>query len=238
MSQQVHDMFAEIAGRYDRANTVLSLGVHHLWRQRTVRLSGLSKGNAVLDCATGTGDLAIAFKKRVGPKGRVVGSDFCAEMLEFAIEKSKRHRYNIEWDVQDAMQLTYAPRIFDVASIAFGIRNVDDPVQTLRSMARVVKPGGKVMVLEFGTPLWWMRPLFSVYSRMIIPMIGGLVSGNKNAYSYLTRTSAAFPTRERFIDLMELSDSFSSRTYIPLTGGIAYLYIGIVRQFVAEASLR
>lgn len=222
-------MFAEIAGSYDRTNTVLSLGIHHRWRHRTVRLSGAAPGNAVLDCATGTGDLAIAFKKRVGRDGRVVGSDFCAEMLDFAIEKTKHNGYDIEWDVQDAMHLNYPADSFDLCSIAFGIRNVDDPVQALRSMARVVKSGGKVMVLEFGTPLWWMKPFFSIYSRIIIPLLGGFVSGNKDAYSYLTRTSAAFPTRERFIDLMDLSDVFASSSYVPLTGGIAYLYSGIVR---------
>lgn len=229
MSRHVHDMFAEIAGKYDRANTVLSLGVHHLWRRRTVRISGVGPGQAVLDCATGTGDLAIEFKKRVGPKGRVVGSDFCTEMLDHAIGKSRRYGYDIEWDVQDAMQLSYPARTFDIASIAFGIRNVDDPVQTLRSMARVVKPGGKVMVLEFGPPSWWMKPFFSLYSNVIIPVLGGLVSGNRHAYSYLTRTSAAFPARERFVDLMELADCFSNCRFTPFTGGISYLYVGTVK---------
>ncbi|MBL0175188.1 MAG: ubiquinone/menaquinone biosynthesis methyltransferase [Ignavibacteria bacterium] len=229
MSQQVHDMFAGIAGTYDRANSVLSMGVHHRWRTRTVRESGAVPGSAVLDCATGTGDLAIEYKLRVGVGGRVVGTDFCAEMLAFAPAKAAQRGLDIAWDVQDAMALTYPDDSFDVASIAFGIRNVDDPVQALRSMGRVVRPGGRVAVLEFGTPLWWMKPFFTFYSRVIIPLIGGLVSGRRDAYEYLTRTSAAFPTGDAFVALMRQAGVFDVCRVIPLTGGIAYLYIGTVR---------
>jgi len=229
MSREVHDMFSEISGSYDRANSVLSLGVHHLWRRTTVRLSAAVTGDRVLDCATGTGDLAISFKKKVGESGRVVGTDFNADMLSFAPEKSRRAGVEVEWEVQDAMQLTYDDDSFDVASIAFGIRNVDDPVAALRSMGRVVRPGGRVMILEFGRPLWWMKPFFTFYSRVIIPLVGGLVSGKRDAYEYLTRTSAAFPTGDEFLALMDESGMYASRRTVPLTGGIAYLYIGIVR---------
>src|SRR5512133_3920323 len=107
MSREVHDMFAEISGSYDRANSVLSLGVHHRWRKTTVRLSGASAGSRVLDCATGTGDLALEFKRCVGAEGRVVGTDFCADMLAFAPAKSERSGLPVEWEVQDAMNLTY-----------------------------------------------------------------------------------------------------------------------------------
>jgi demethylmenaquinone methyltransferase/2-methoxy-6-polyprenyl-1,4-benzoquinol methylase len=228
MSEHVRDMFAGIAGSYDRANSVLSVGVHHRWRKRTVRESGAAEGSDVLDCATGTGDLAIEYKLNVG-SGRVVGSDFCAEMLAFAPDKAARRGLAIEWDVQDAMRLTYPDDSFDIASIAFGIRNVDDPVEALRSMGRVVRPGGRVAVLEFGTPLWWMKPFFSFYSRVVIPLVGGFVSGRRDAYEYLTRTSAAFPTGEAFLALMRKADVFGSMRVVPLTGGIAYLYIGTVR---------
>lgn len=222
-------MFSDIAGSYDRANSVLSLGVHHLWRRSTVRRSGAGPGDSVLDCATGTGDLAIAFKKAVGENGRVAGTDFCADMLAFAPDKAKEEGLVINWEVQDAMNLTYDDDSFDVASIAFGIRNVDDPVQALRSMGRVVRPGGRVMVLEFGRPLWWMKPFFNFYSKVIIPTIGGLVSGKREAYQYLTRTSAAFPTGDEFLSLMDESGMFAERRTVPLTGGIAYLYVGVVR---------
>ncbi len=229
MSRDVHDMFAAIAGSYDRANGVLSLGVHRRWRARTVKESGAVAGDAVLDCATGTGDLALEFKRAVGVEGRVVGTDFCADMLAHAPAKAERMGMAVEWEVQDAMALSYDDDSFDIASIAFGIRNVDDPVQALRSMARVVRPGGRVLVLEFGTPLWWMRPLFRFYSAVVIPLVGGLVSGNRDAYRYLTRTSAAFPTGEDFLALMDASGGYSRRYFLPLTGGIAYLYVGVVR---------
>ena len=152
MSRNVHDMFSAIAGSYDTANSILSLGIHHRWRKRTVRESRASAGSVVLDCATGTGDLAIEFRKAVGSEGKVVGTDFCADMLSFAPAKAKKLGLDITWEVEDAMSLSYADNSFDIASIAFGIRNVDDPVRALESMGRVVKPGGRVLVLEFGTP--------------------------------------------------------------------------------------
>lgn len=228
MSQAVHNMFSDIAPKYDAANSILSLGIHHRWRRRTVKESGAVPGLRVLDCATGTGDLAIAFAEAVGPTGKVTGTDFCADMLAFAPKKSKDRGLDITWEVQDAMNLTYPDNSFDIASIAFGIRNVDDPVQALRDMARVVRPGGLVLVLEFGTPRWWMKPLFSFYSRIVIPLVGGLVSGQREAYRYLTRTSAAFPTGDAFLNLMDASGGYVSRRTIALTGGIAYLYVGEV----------
>jgi len=221
-------MFSRIAGTYDRANSVLSGGVHHRWRKRAVRESGAGPGASVLDCATGTGDLAIEFKLAVGGAGRVIGSDFCADMLAYAPIKSEKLGIEIVWEAQDAMRLTYPDNSFDVASIAFGIRNVDDPLQALRSMARVVKPGGRVVVLEFGRPLWWMRPLFSIYSRIAIPVVGGLVSGKRDAYEYLIRTSAAFPAGDAFLRMMAETGAFADTRMLPLTGGISYLYIGIV----------
>ncbi|MBR9979331.1 MAG: ubiquinone/menaquinone biosynthesis methyltransferase [Bacteroidetes bacterium] len=228
MSREVHDMFAGIAGSYDKANSVLSLGVHHRWRKQTVRRSAVRPGDHVLDCATGTGDLALEFKRAVGVDGRVVGTDFCAEMLALAPAKSRETGLAVEWEVEDVMDLSYPEDSFEVASIAFGIRNVDDPVQALRSMGRVVRPGGRVIILEFGRPLWWMKPLFTFYSKVIIPSVGGLISGRRDAYMYLTQTSAAFPTGPEFLTLMDKSGMYAERRVFPLTGGIAYLYIGIV----------
>lgn len=227
MSEQVREMFAEIAGTYDSTNSVLSLGIHHLWRKKTVRESRAKAGDHVLDCATGTGDLAIEFRKTVGPTGRVVGTDFCKEMIDFAPPKAAAAGFpDMEWEVQDAMNLTYPDESFDVASISFGIRNVDDPVQGVRSMARVLKHGGRLMILEFGQPTGVMKPLFTVYSKVVIPAVGGLISGNKDAYNYLNKTSAAFPCREAFVDLMREAADFSDIKYFSLSGGIAYLYVG------------
>lgn len=228
MSEQVRSMFAEIAPTYDRTNSVLSLGVHHRWRRRAVRESRASQGQAVLDCATGTGDLAIEFKRAVGD-GEVVGTDFCAEMLAPAPAKAQARGMDIRFEVADALDLPYEDDRFDVASISFGIRNVDDPVRCLAEMARVVRPGGRVVVLEFGQPRGLFGALFRFYSNTVMPFVGGLISGHRDAYRYLPETSAAFPAGDRFVDLMDQADVFSERRAIPLTFGVTWLYLGTVR---------
>ena len=229
MSQAVHAMFSDIASRYDRANSVLSFGIHHLWRRATVAASGVRAGSSVLDCATGTGDLALAFKRAVGPTGRIVGTDFNADMLSYAPAKAQQRGLDVAFEVADAMHLPYADATFDAASISFGIRNVDDPRVALADMARVVKPGGKVVVLEFGQPRGIMGMLYGMYSRYVIPFIGGLITGNRKAYEYLPTTAAAFPCREAFTDLMTSTGRLTNCTYRELTGGIAFLYVGTVK---------
>lgn len=228
MSQAVHAMFSDIAASYDRANSILSFGIHHLWRKATVTASGVCAGSSVLDCATGTGDLALAFKRAVGPSGRVVGTDFNADMLSFAPAKARRQGLDVEFEVADAMHLPYADGTFDAASISFGIRNVDEPRRALADMARVVKPGGKVVVLEFGQPSGIMGVLYGAYSKYVIPVLGGIITGNRKAYEYLPATAAAFPCREAFTDLMMSTGRLRDCTYRELTGGIAFLYVGTV----------
>jgi demethylmenaquinone methyltransferase/2-methoxy-6-polyprenyl-1,4-benzoquinol methylase len=229
MSAEVQKMFASIAPKYDTTNAVLSLGVHALWRRAAVRLSRVKPGDAVLDCATGTGDLALAFKRAVGPAGKVTGTDFCAEMLAPAPDKARRAGLVIDFKVADAMDLPFETAAFDVASIAFGIRNVDDPVRCLKEMARVVKPGGRVVVLEFGQPTGVFGALFRFYSRAVMPMVGGLITGNRAAYEYLPRTSAAFPAGDNFLALVDRSGAYSERSGTPLTFGTAWVYVGTVK---------
>lgn len=227
MSEQVQQMFADIAPTYDLTNSVLSFGVHHRWRKKAVRWSGAAPGMSVLDCATGTGDLAIEFKRTVGD-GEVVGTDFCPEMLGPAPRKAESRNLDIRFEVADAMNLPYADNRFDISSISFGIRNVDDPVVALKEMARVVKPGGKVVVIEFGQPTGLFGAFFRFYSNTFMPFVGGIISGNRAAYKYLPETSASFPAGEKFIELMDESGSFAAREARALTFGVAYVYIGTV----------
>jgi len=226
MSVEVRRMFASIAPRYDAANELLSLGIHKGWRRRAVELAQAGPGKSVLDCATGTGDLALEFKRAVGP-GEVIGTDFCAEMLQAAPGKSRRAGLRVEFAVADALALPYPDARFDIASIAFGIRNVDDPLRCLREMARVVRDKGRVVVLEFGQPRGAFGALFRFYSRSVMPVVGGLLTGNRAAYQYLPRTAARFPAGEKFLELMREAGCFSSVEAHPLTFATAWVYVGV-----------
>jgi len=223
---RIRSMFAAIARRYDRANTVLSGGIHHLWRRRAVRAAGVRPGDRVLDCATGTGDLAIAFRKAVGSEGHVTGTDFVPEMLELARTKAD----NVTFEVADVTRLPYADASFDVSSISFGIRNVAEPRKGIGEMARVVRSGGRVIVLELGQPQSrFFGALYDWYSKRILPRLGGAVTGDAEAYRYLQTSAGRFPCGEDFAQLMRESGDFAAVTCTPLTFGIAYLYRGIKR---------
>jgi demethylmenaquinone methyltransferase/2-methoxy-6-polyprenyl-1,4-benzoquinol methylase len=228
MSDQVRQMFSDIAPRYDLANSVLSMGTHQGWRRAAVKASAAQSGAKVLDCATGTGDLAIAFKRTVGGGGRVVGTDFCAEMLLHAPQKAAREGLEIQFELADAQALPYSDDSFDVCSIAFGIRNVDDPVKCLREMARVVRQGGRVVVLEFGQPAGFFGALFRIYSTFVLPWLGGVISGRPAAYKYLDRTASKFPSGNAFTELMQQAGVFATIQDRPLTFGTVHVYTGIV----------
>lgn len=229
--EKIRSMFSKVASQYDKANNVLSVGIHHLWRTKLVQLADVKPGMQILDCATGTGDLAIEFKKNVGSTGSVLGTDFCAEMLESAPQKAKDKSLDIKFELADVTQLQYADNSFDRVSISFGIRNVSDPVKALKEMARVTRNGGKVLVLEFGQmSIPVVSSLYNFYSEKILPKIGGLVTGQGEAYDYLQKSSAAFPCREEFLDLMKKSNSFSEMSFTPVSLGIAYIYVGIVKK--------
>lgn len=225
--EKIKKMFASVAHRYDRANSVLSLGVHHLWRKQVVKSSQVQDGMSVLDCATGTGDLAIEFKKAL-PNGKVTGLDFCKEMLDFAPAKAQKLNLDIEFIQGDVMSLPFPDNSFDVVSISFGIRNVSDTLKGLTEMARVLKPGGRLMVLEFGKMEWpIVGPIYNFYSENILPKIGGLVTGQSDAYEYLQKSSNQFPTGKEFVKLLQKTGLLTKCQGLPLTFGIAYLYKSI-----------
>lgn len=229
-AEKIKSMFGEIAGGYDLANTVLSAGIHHLWRAALVKWSGAKAGDRVLDCATGTGDLAIKFKETVGSNGKVVGTDFCAEMLIPAPAKAESKGLEIKFEQADVTQLPYPDASFDVSSISFGIRNVQDPLKGLSELARVVRPGGVVMVLEFGQPtIPGLAQAYNFYSRRVLPKIGGLITGRPQAYEYLQGSSAQFPCREEFLALMKETGRFASCEFRPVSLGIAYMYKGVIK---------
>jgi demethylmenaquinone methyltransferase / 2-methoxy-6-polyprenyl-1,4-benzoquinol methylase len=213
---RIRSMFASIASRYDRANTILSAGVHHLWRKRAVRRAEVRRGQRVLDCATGTGDMAIRFRDA---GAEVVGVDFTPQMIELARAKAP----SIRFEVADVTSLPYSSDSFDIASIAFGIRNVADPRKGIAEMARVVRPRGKVIVLEFGRPRGWFR----LYNKHVLPRLGAMVTGDRAAYDYLESSTAQFPSGEEFVRLMRESARFDSIAFESLTFGIAYLYVGV-----------
>ncbi len=223
--RSIQAMFDSIAKRYDLANTVLSFGIHHWWRRSLVKASGVTAGASVLDAATGTGDLAFAFARTLGATGRVIGGDFSEQMLECAREKQQGRWPWLSFQSADVMSLPFADCSFDAVSISFGIRNVADPERGLSELARVLKPGGRLMVLEFGTGsnnLW--GTLFRWYSTKVLPVIGGLVTGKPDAYRYLEKSSAGFPSRDEFAALIKRSANWTSVNWRSLSGGIAFLY--------------
>ena len=222
---EIKKMFSSIASGYDRANTFLSAGVHHLWRKKLVRTSNARPGSRVLDCATGTGDLAIEFKKAVGATGEVIGTDFCPEMLSFAPDKAKKLGLNIRFEVADVTQLSFADNSFDIASISFGIRNVQNPEKGISELYRVLKPGGTLYVLEFGQPpskVW--GGLYQKYSSRMLSTVGGWITGKPEAYKYLEKSAANFPCREDFLALMKRAAPFERLEFEGLTFGVCYIY--------------
>jgi demethylmenaquinone methyltransferase/2-methoxy-6-polyprenyl-1,4-benzoquinol methylase len=228
--EEIKNLFSNVADGYDRANDAMTFGLARSWRKKLVTWSEVQPGNRVLDCATGTGDLAIEFKKAVGRHGEVVGTDFCPAMLKQAPDKARRSGLDIRFEVADAMSLPYGDDQFDVTSMAYGIRNVAEPVKAISEMARVVKSGGRVMILETGdAPESGLKHIFEFYFRQVVPRIGGLITGHRHAYEYLNRSSRQFPSRKRFLELMNSTGAFSHCEYRVLFGGASFLYRGMTK---------
>ena len=218
-------MFASIAPRYDLANRLLSFGADGLWRRRLARLGGLQDGQHALDCACGTGDVALALKRAGGSEARVCAVDFCPQMLNLARRKSAARNLPVEYRQADILDLPYPDGSFDLVTIAFGVRNLADVPAGLGEMSRVLKPRGRLLVLEFGQP---QLPLFKwpfyLYSRWVLPALGGLLTGSSQPYRYLHETASTFPHGSAFIELLKRVPALGQPVARPLITGVAYLY--------------
>jgi demethylmenaquinone methyltransferase / 2-methoxy-6-polyprenyl-1,4-benzoquinol methylase len=233
--RRIREMFGEISPRYDFLNHFLSGGTDYYWRWRTVRSVRPVGELPVLDVCTGTGDLAVAYWRSGKGRLRVVGADFTHEMLTLARHKTASldaaslngGSPSLEFVEADAQRLPFADNLFQIVSVAFGLRNVTDTLGGLREMARVCAPGGRVVVLEFSMPRnAVVGGVYRWYFRNILPRIGQLLSGNKQAaYRYLPESVSEFPCGERLAAMMK-SCGLDRVTWKPLTFGIATLYVG------------
>lgn len=226
-AKAVRAMFSGIAGKYDLLNHVLSVNIDKRWR-KVVRekLAGIleNENAVVLDVACGTGDLSFELQKHA--KARVIGTDFCRPMLAIANQKAAKLDLPVPYVEADAMQLSFADESFDAVTIAFGLRNLSNFEDGLRELRRILKPGGKLAVLEFSAPLFpGFKALFNLYFTQILPRIGGMVSGSRGAYEYLPDSVSKFPDQKNLVKMME-SAGFSNVDYKNLTGGIAAIHTG------------
>ena len=225
---QVAEVFHSVASKYDLMNDLMSMGIHRLWKRFTIELSGVRPGHQVLDIAGGTGDLTMKFSDLVGAQGKVVLADINASMLQVGRDRLIDRGYagNIEYVQADAEHLPFPDNTFNAVSIAFGLRNVTDKDQALRDMTRVLKPGGKVMVLEFSKPT---NPLLSkaydTYSFTALPMMGKLFAGDSESYRYLAESIRMHPDQDTLKGMMEDAGLVNCR-YYNMTGGIVALHVG------------
>jgi demethylmenaquinone methyltransferase / 2-methoxy-6-polyprenyl-1,4-benzoquinol methylase len=226
---RVRRMFAEIAPRYDFLNHLLSFGVDRYWRWQTVRRVPLSGDAPVLDLCTGTGDLALAYARRMSPTGRIVGSDFCHEMLAIGRAKGARagHDGRLTFIEADAQRLPFPDDQFQIVCVAFGLRNITNTDLGLREMVRVCQPGGRVAVLEFSMPRRQpVRGMYRFFFRRVLPKVGQAVShSSSQAYNYLPESVGEFPDGEALAARMQAA-GLRSVQFWPLTCGIATLYVG------------
>ena len=239
---KVRGMFAEIAPRYDLVNRILSGGIDLWWRHVTVRRAPPPPGGAILDVCTGTGDLAIAYADRAaaipigaGPPPRVVASDFCRPMLDRGRVKSAARHPEIEWVEADAMALPFPAADFDLVTVAFGLRNIADTRRGLGEMARVLRPGGTLAILEFSIPgNAAVRAGYLWYFRHVLPRLGNAVARNaSDAYTYLNKSVEDFPSGEALARLVRAA-GFRDVEQVPLTFGIATLTLAVRDPSAAE----
>ncbi len=228
-ADMVAGVFHSVAARYDLMNDLMSGGIHRLWKRFTIELSGVRRGNAVLDLAGGTGDLAARFADIVGDTGQVVLADINDSMLQVGRDKliDSGHAADITFVQADAQDLPFPDDSFDCISIAFGLRNVTDKDRALRSMLRVLKPGGRLLVLEFSKPdNELLSKAYDAYSFRVLPLMGRLVTRDSDSYQYLAESIRMHPDQETLLGMME-DAGFTRCEFHNMTGGIVAVHRGI-----------
>jgi len=226
-SRLVAGVFNSVADKYDLMNDLMSLGVHRAWKRFAVALSGVGPGQRVLDVASGTGDLAAAFARRVGEQGWVVASDINSAMLARGRDAllDQGIAGNVFYALANAERLPFAEHSFDCVSIAFGLRNVTHIATALAAMRRVLKPGGRLLVLEFSKPAAALRPLYDAYSKLL-PWLGKVVAEDADSYRYLVESIRMHPDQDTLKRMM-LDAGLDHCDYFNLSGGIVALHRGI-----------
>lgn len=226
--KRVAGVFHSVAAKYDAMNDLMSFGIHRLWKRFTLAQTGLKAGQRALDLAGGTGDLAMKMSRMVGPEGEVVLSDINASMLNVGRERliDAGIAGNLQYVQANAECLPFPDDYFDCVTMAFGLRNVTDKDAALRSIFRVLKPGGRLLVLEFSKPVApGLAPVYDTYSFKILPMMGKLVANDADSYRYLAESIRMHPDQETLKGMM-LEAGFQKVSYHNLTGGIVALHKG------------
>ncbi|NRA40915.1 MAG: bifunctional demethylmenaquinone methyltransferase/2-methoxy-6-polyprenyl-1,4-benzoquinol methylase UbiE [Pseudomonadales bacterium] len=226
---KVAEVFHSVAAKYDIMNDLMSAGIHRIWKQFTIEASCVRRGHKVLDIAGGTGDLAAKFSKIVGPEGQVILSDINASMLNVGRDKltDKGLVSNLDYVQANAECLPFADNLFDCITIAFGLRNVTDKDQALRSMYRILKPGGRLLVLEFSKPQHQLlEKAYDLYSFKVLPKMGQLVADDADSYQYLAESIRMHPDQATLKAMIDEA-GFDRSEYHNMTGGIVALHIGV-----------
>lgn len=218
-------MFARIAGRYDIANHLLSGGIDYWWRQRLVRAVYDSHAASVLDLATGSGDVVFALADGLAPRVTLLGMDFCQPMLDEAVKKREENRRwtHIEFRLGDGMALPLPDASFESITISFGLRNMVNRAKALQEMRRVLKPDGRLFILEFSQPMVWFRPFYYTYLKYVLPTVAGIITGDRSAYEYLCGSIEQYPDRIAMSEEIRQA-GFNSVRALPLSFGIVALH--------------
>ncbi|ASX26042.1 bifunctional demethylmenaquinone methyltransferase/2-methoxy-6-polyprenyl-1,4-benzoquinol methylase UbiE [Candidatus Williamhamiltonella defendens] len=227
-ADMVADIFDSVAAKYDLMNDLMSFGIHRLWKRFTIESSAVRPGQKILDLAGGTGDFTAKFSRMVGEKGEVILADINSSMLMTGREKIRNQGRinNIHYVQANAESLPFCDNYFDCITFAFGLRNVTEKEKALSSILRVLKPGGRLLVLEFSAPVFpWLRKIYDVYSFHVLPKMGKIVAQAEQSYRYLAESIRMHPDQDT-LKLMMMNAGFEQVTYSNLTGGIVALHRG------------